>query len=248
MSRVVSAARTYSFQNREVKLPVVVRRAASANATYVVPARAAQALLGQGDLAVAEIAPGRTLFSIAAIDYQDNDLGDYNEVSLALFVREARDRPAIPYLSNVAAFFRGALPTYIHRLPVDQSFTCDAGRGIWGFPKTIEHIDFVHEDGSATCKLTCDGVHVLTLTVATGGKQTLPQRSMTTYSRLDGVTHKTEFVSGAEQVGFRLGGAELILGNHPIAAELASLGLPKSALLSVWMGNMYGRFEAPAPI
>jgi len=33
------------------------------------------------------------------------------------------------------------LPTYIHRLPVDQSFTCAAGRGIWGFPKTIEQIE-----------------------------------------------------------------------------------------------------------
>jgi hypothetical protein len=28
---------------------------------------------------------------------------------------------------------RGRLGAYIHRLPVSQSFTCEAGRAIWGF-------------------------------------------------------------------------------------------------------------------
>jgi hypothetical protein len=34
------------------------------------------------------------------------------------------------------------------------------------------------------------------------------------------------------------------LGAHPIADELRSLGLPKPALMSMWMGKMKGRFEA----
>jgi hypothetical protein len=41
-----------------------------------------------------------------------------------------------------------------------------------------------------------------------------------------------------------MGGAELELGAHPIADELRSLGLPKPALMSMWMGKMKGRFEA----
>ena len=44
-----------------------------------------------------------------------------------------------------------------------------------------------------------------------------------------------------------LGGADLTLGNHPIADELRSLGLPKRALMSAWLGHMHGRFEAPQP-
>jgi hypothetical protein len=71
---------------------------------------------------------------------------------------------------------------------------------------------------------------------------------MVTYSHIGGVLHKTIFASGAEDVGFSFGGARLELGDHPIAAELRSLGLPKRALLAMWMGRMYGRFEAPVPV
>jgi hypothetical protein len=238
----------YVFGGREVTLPVVVRKASSASTTYVVPSREAQAIVGGSDLVVAEVTPGRTLFSIAAIDYQDNDLGDYNEVSLAFFVRPRGERALIPYVGNIAAFLRTKLGTYIHRLPVNQSFTRDAGCGIWGFPKTVEEITIDDRDGRSQCTLTSEGRHVLTFSVPRGGKQRLPDTEMVTYSRIDGVTHRTSFVSGAAGVGFHLGGAELALGDHPIAQELGRLGLPKRALLSVWMEAMHGRFEAPIPI
>jgi len=236
----------YRFEGRTVALPVVVRDASSANATYVVPSAAARRLLPTG-LVPAEIAPGRTLFSLAAIDYRDNDLGDYNEVSLAFFVAEDGAGKA-GRIANVAAFFQGTLPTYIHRLPVDQSFTCAAGRGIWGFPKTIEQIEIDAGGDRCRCTLRCDGRMVLTLSVARGGRMKLPDRTMRTYTRIDGATHVTDFISGAYDVGVHLGGAELTLGNHPIADELRTLGLPKRALMSAWLGHMHGRFEAPVPV
>jgi hypothetical protein len=73
----------------------------------------------------------------------------------------------------------------------------------------------------------------------------MPERELATYTCLGGVLHRTRFVSGAEGVGFRVGGATLDLGTHPVAEELRGLGLPKRALLSVWMEKMHGRFEAP---
>ena len=66
-----------------------------------------------------------------------------------------------------------------------------------------------------------------------------------TYSYIEGVPHRTRFVTGAEGVGFRLGGAELSLGDHAIATELRRLGLPRRALMTSWMERMHGRFEAP---
>ena len=42
--------------------------------------------------------------------------------------------------------------------------TCEAGRTIWGFPKTVEQIEFTIEGPRARCTLTMDGQHVLTLT------------------------------------------------------------------------------------
>ena len=237
--------RRYVFQGREVTLPVVVRDAASAAATYLVSTAAARHLLPSPALEVIELLPGRTLFSVACIDYRDNDLGDYNEVSLALFVRESRVPAGIPYLGAALDFARSRLATYIYRLPVDQTFTCEAGRGIWGFPKTVEQIDFVAVGERRRCTLVMGGRHVLTLSVTAGGTRVLPDTPMTTYSMVDGALHRTRFVSGARDVGLHLGGAELTLGDHPLADELRALGLPKAALASVWMEHSHARFEAP---
>ena len=68
---------------------------------------------------------------------------------------------------------------------------------------------------------------------------------MTTYTYVDGRLHRTAFASGANGVGIHLGGVALTLGDHPIADALRDLGLPRRALLGVWLGKMHGRFEVP---
>jgi len=235
----------YVFQGREVTMPVAVRRAASMAATYLVSAEAARRLLPGPELDVVELLPGRALFSIACIDYIDNDLGDYDEVSLAFFVRERRAASGLPYLGAAADLLRNQLATWIWKLPVNQSFTCEAGRGIWGFPKTVEEIEFSDSGGRRRCRLAMDGREVLTFSAPLGGARALPEAEMTTYTYIDGELHRTTFASAANGVGIHLGGAELTLGDHPIAGELRALGLPKRAMMSVWMGEMRGRFEAP---
>lgn len=242
------SARTYVIQGKEVRLPVVVRDASSGAATFAVSASAARRLVPGEALEVVEIFPGKALCSIAAIDYRDNDLGDYNEVSIAFFVRPKQAPAGVPYLGAVTDFLRGRVATYIHHLPVDQSFTCEAGRVIWGFPKTVERVDFARAGDRATCALYMDGAHVLTLSLPCGGTRTLPDSVMTTYSFIDGAPHRTAFSSGGSGVGFRLGGAGLTLGAHPIADELRSLGLPRRALMTMWIEHMRGSFDAALPI
>ncbi|HEY8516081.1 MAG TPA: acetoacetate decarboxylase family protein [Candidatus Binatia bacterium] len=237
----------YVFQGREVTLPVEVRDASSGAVTYLVSARAARALLPGPELDVVEVLPGQALFSIAIIDYRDNDLGDYDEVSLAFFVRRRGEQPAlgIPYIGSAIELFRSSLATWIWKLPVNQSFTRDAGEGIWGFPKTVEQIEFEDAGGRRTCRLVMDGKHVLTLSVPRGGSRTLGETTLSTYSYIDGVLHRTRFKATASGVGFTLGGADLILGTHPIADELRKLGLPRTALMSVWMERQRALFEGP---
>jgi acetoacetate decarboxylase len=242
-----SAPARYTFQGRTVTMPVVVRDATSAAATYLVDARAARTLLPGPELDVVELLPGRALLSVACIDYRDNDLGDYNEVSLAFFVRERRAPAGIPYLGTALDVFRGRAATWIWKLPVDQSFTCEAGCGIWGFPKTVERIAFEDVGGRRRHGLAMDGCDVLTLTTARGGERRLPDMEMITYSWIGGRLHRTRFVSGATGVGIRLGGAELVLGDHPLAGELRRLGLPARPLMTVWMEHSHGRFDAPEP-
>jgi len=222
----VAGAPAYVFQGRPVTMPVVVRDASSAAATYLVSTAAARRLLPGPELEPVELLPGRALFSIAAIDYRDNDLGDYNEVSLAFFVRERGAPRGMPYVGTLVDFFRNQVATYIWKLPVNQSFTRDAGYGIWGFPKTVDMIDFRDASGRRECRLVMDGRHVLTFTANATGSRTLPDAPMITYSYVHGQLHRTTFVAGSSEVGFSLGGASLVLGDHPIADDLRSLGLP----------------------
>ncbi len=245
----MSAAPVYEFQGREVRLPCQVRDASSGSATFLVGARAARAMLPGETYDVVEILPGRALLSLAIIDYKDNDLGDYNEVSLAFVVRERTAPRGLPYLGAAWNVARGRLATFIHWLPVNQGFTRDAGEGIWGFPKTVEEIDFDYAEDRATCRLAAGGRHVLTLSLPRGGKKTLPDNELVTYTYIQGVPHKTRFTSGAEGFGFAGGGgARLELGDHPYADQLRTLGLPKKPLMCTWMERMHGTFLAPEKV
>jgi len=235
----------YTIQGREVRLPVIVRDASSGAATWAVDAAAARRLIPDA-FEPALIWPGKALFTLAVIDYRDNDLGRYHEVSIAFFVYRRGAGRGI--LGTVTDFFRAAVPTYIRHLPVDGAFTREAGETIWGFPKTVQQIDIERRPERCTCRLTMDGQAVLTLALPAGGARTLPEQHMVTYSLIDGVAHATPFTSSAEGAGFHLGGAELSLGTHPIADELRSLGLPKRALMTMWMERMQGRFDAAAPL
>lgn len=234
---------SYLIQGRVVTMPCIVRDACSATATWLVSARAAQALLPGPELEIAEVMPGRGLLSISCIDYRDNDLGDYNEVSIAFFVRERGASRGLPYAGTAIDMMRGRLPTHIIHLPVNQSFTCEAGRTIWGFPKTVDEIDFDTSGDRALCTWNKDGHNVLRVSLPIGGKRSFPEQTLCTYSYIDGELRKTEFTSSAEDLGIRLRGVDIELGAHPIADELRSLGLPKPALMSMWMGKMKARFE-----
>src|SRR4030095_12879480 len=95
-------AHSYVIQGREVHLPVVVRDASSGAATYAVSAAVARRLIPGDALEPIEVWPGKALCSIAVIKSRDNDLGDYNEVSIAFFVRERGTAHGLPYVGTVA--------------------------------------------------------------------------------------------------------------------------------------------------
>src|SRR5579862_503911 len=176
---------SYVIQGRTVRLPVVVRDASSVFANFVVPSTAVRRLLPVG-LQPAEILPGRTLCSLAGIEYRDNDLGCYNEVAVAFLAREGR-ADALPLID----LMRGRVGAYIHHLPVTEAFTCDAGRTIWGFPKTIEKISIADDGDRRTCKLVMGGAHVFTLSVKSTGRWRFREAPVAAYSYRDGILRRT---------------------------------------------------------
>lgn len=225
---------TYEIAGTKVTMPVQVRDASAGTVLFDVDAAAAQALLPQA-FTVVETAPGRANLAIALVDYHDNDLGEYLEVGLILFVRPRAG---------------GEEGNFIVRLPVDREFTCEAGRRIWGFPKTIEQIDRADGEASSTWTLRMDGEVVLRLTVPRGGTEEAPALAMTSYTMLDGTPHATAFEQWGSGSQLILGGdgVTLELGKHPVAIQLRSLGLPSVPVLSTWTERMQATFQTPRPL
>ncbi len=234
----------YRIQGRDVLLPVQVRNASSIAGMFWVPTTAVRALVDHPNLQIPEIIPNRTLCTIGLIDYIDNDLGDYNEISIGFFVRYGREVPS-RFGSLALGLMRGWAQPYIHRLPVNQSFTCEAGREIWGFPKTVDEIEFEDRPGARTCTWRKDGRLVMSCEARIGGRGRYRDREMISYAVRDGVLHATPFTSHGEQVGARPGGMKLVLGDHPIADELRTLGLPRRPLVTTSIGCMSAEFGAP---
>jgi len=228
---VTTGPTRYRVQGHEIATPVEVRDASSWFATFAVPANAAQQLIAYSGLEVLRPVPRRALVSLAFVRYVDSDLGPYHEVAVAVLVRAPGTgrRP-------------GAL---IHQLPVNQAFTMEAGRSIWGFPKWMANIDVVTTPRSATCTLWHDREHVLTLTVGRGVP--LPARvpPVDAYSWCGGTRRRTRWEMEPHGVRSRPTGAALVLGDHALSAELKALGLPRPAVATTSIDSVRMRFGPP---
>jgi hypothetical protein len=94
-----------------------------------------------------------------------------------------------------------------------------------------------------------DGQLVLRLTVPRGGEDEPPDIAIQTYTYKDGVPHTTPFTQGGRGSSMSFGdGVELELGDHPIAKELAAMGLPRPASMSQWTEEMHGSFGPAVPL
>ncbi|MCC6764355.1 MAG: acetoacetate decarboxylase family protein [Deltaproteobacteria bacterium] len=237
-----SAPPTHLVQGRAVRIPVVVRDAVAMSAMFPVRSADVRRLLPTPRLHPAEWLPGWAICVLAAVEYKENDLGSYNELGVNFLVTYGATRPW-PLLGLVAASRRGTLGAYVHRLPVTTSFSRDAGRDIWGFPKTVDEIAFEDVGDQRVCRLAADGAHVLTLAMPRGGTRTLAEIPQDAYAWRDGSLFKTPSRMRAEGVGFRLGGATVALGTHPMADELRALGFPRRALGCTWFGHWQAAFD-----
>jgi hypothetical protein len=129
----------------------------------------------------------------------------------------------------------------VHHLPVDQAFTLEAGRSIWGYPKVMA--DFTIREGRHFgFDVSIDGQFAVGMDFKPGlavpSRFTSKTQVQPTYAHLDGVTRETVGEFKSIGVHYRPGGVSMHLGNHPYARELASLGFPKRALFSGSTANV----------
>ncbi|MFB9675282.1 acetoacetate decarboxylase family protein [Streptosporangium vulgare] len=240
------------IQGREVTMPVRVRDVMVCSASYLVRADAARAVIAYSHLDVAEVLPRKALCTLVFADYLDSDLDRYHEFGVAFLARPPGSGhvPGGGLRANLAELRRTGAGAFVHWLPVDQGFTLEAGRAIWGFPKELADIDLRMSSPYKRCIVRKDGRLVLDLLIKPGVP--VPGTGMVTaldaYSHRDGVTRRIPWSLTPRGIRARPGGALIRLGNHPIARELSELGLPKRALVTSTISHLAMSFgEAKEP-
>ena len=108
-------------------MPVKIRKATQHTAMFSVDADAAQAMIDYSGLHVSRYLPGRAVVALILAHFIDGDLGEYHELSTGVMI----DEPGAK-----ASRVRALQSVFIHHMLVDQAFTLEAGRTIWGFPES----------------------------------------------------------------------------------------------------------------
>ncbi len=211
---------TYQILGSQVSTPVQIRDARSWFSTFAVPYANARDLISYSGLEPSPMLGKRALVSLGFVRYVDGDLGPYHEVVVAVIVKA----PASEKNGETGAF--------IHQLPVNQPFTCSAGRDIWGFPKFVTDIQIDEGVRRDTGTLSIDGEETLKISIAHGVPTRLPDTSLAAYSCADGILRRTEWRLDGEGSRGRPGGVKIELGNNAFADELRVLGFPRRALMS----------------
>lgn len=232
---------TYTIDGRTLTMPVEVRRSRNWIASFPVPLAPVERLVAPTGLEVARVRPGKALVTLGFVEYDDTDLGAYHEFMVSIMVRK-HERPWTASQSVHSREFRkNDIAVYIHRLPVDDRFSMDAGRGIWGYPKTLMEFARADEGRSIGWSLRENGVEALRLRWKPRWIPMRQTKSPPTYTFGDGVLRMTTWRSQAHGVRMRPRGAELTLGQGELAEELRGLGLGRP-ILSISVANMRARF------
>ncbi len=214
----------------DIALPIRYWRTDCFMALFSADLEAARALLPSQRLHPVRISPNRAIVAIAAFNYLETSVGPYGEIALSPLV--SLDRPAPPALPLAAGVFNG-LSAFVAHLPVTSRIARQAGRTVWGYPKFVADMDFDLRPESQQVRLSEGGRDILTLNVRRSGNVLLEKAPLTTYTVKDERLIRTEVAMRghvATSLGPRSG--SLALGDHPVAKEIAALGVGAKPLLT----------------
>lgn len=210
--------------------------ATTAMTVFAVPTRAAALLLKDSAIRPVSVL-GRSILTLACVDYRRSTLGTYFEVGAAL-LSKAPD---------------GTVGPCIVDLPVTESFTCEAGQAIWHLPKWLADIDLVTDGPASGCRLA-DRFSGETI-VETRWRTRLPRLPLSASSAVSGLTPVSGEIELSPSVtrfkGMRLqmGGTRPTVGReHRMARILRDLGLPKRPIATVVLDGVSIDLQPPVVI
>lgn len=245
-----NSARRFELEGHDLGYPTDFRDGSSTLGIFAVSAQVANKLIADSGFEVANIAPGKAALSMSCVHYTDTDCGVYEEIALAFFVRPTgrQKRLQIPYLSTWIDIIRGNIASYTWGLPVSSTLARDCGIYMWGFPKTLETIEYDDSNQQAKSSWLVDGNVVLSYSVAAKGEKDMPLVSPPVYSVFEGRQHVSYLSQTYRNSSIVAGGGELILGDHPMADKLRALGLPKKPLIAGFNGHLKFEMSHPEPL
>lgn len=232
---------------RRVVLPARVHDAAQGMAIYTVPNDFVTPFVPpafrQG-FRLWNLGARQTAVALFLVDYRDTDLGSYFELGLACFL-SPRDNPL-------------AAGMHVMSLAVNEDFSRDAGRLIWGYPKVRRMLDIRYTDDSATCALQRSNgkggaVDVMRFTVPRGGEgasRAIPLFGYTLKQRQPNRVVFTRSGAGETFHSARRATPVAVLERSPdidIVDQIVAMGLPDlKPRFTAWTEHMSGEFGIPA--
>ena len=204
-------------------------------ANFLLPAAAVRTLLPTTRLKPVQLIPGTAIISFVAIEHRRiADVPACNEFAIMtpVLYEPAFDMPMLPLL--FPRWFK-RLGFYVHLMPVTTEVGRDLGVEIWGYPKILAEISFEETNDRRRCNISADGRDILSLEVKKMATQTKAV-DYHCYTVKDGRLLRT-CIQAEGQLGiarFR-GGASYSLGDHPIARELRSLEIGRTAIERIYI-------------
>jgi hypothetical protein len=194
--------------------------------SILAPLESVKKLLPSTRLKPYRLSPWHSTISITTYQYRQSDLGPYNEVAISIPVTIDQDTPLF---TGVIRKLPKETMAYMRHLPVSTEIARVVGVEFAGYPKFVAEIEFREEDDWVTCELAADGQQILELSGRKLGLEKFPRFRMHPLTSRRGYILRSELVVSESEMGMstRKGDVKLVLGDHPIAAELRGLNLGK---------------------
>jgi len=214
----------------EIALPIRYWRTDCFMGLFAADLGAVRDLLPSHRLHPVRVTGQRAVVAIGVFNYLETGVGPYGEIAVSPLC--TLDRPAPPVLPLATGYLRG-MSAFVAHLPVTSRIAREAGRRIWGYPKFVADMDFDLRPESQRVEMSEGGREILSLEVGRRGHVALETAPLTTYTEHDGRLVRTSIaMRGHVATALGPGSGELLLGDHPVAREVAALGIGSRPLVT----------------
>jgi len=191
---------------------------------------------------------GKPLIALGLIQYKVSDLGSYNEIILAIPVIRNNEKTGLKnWFDLYADFSKRKGGQYIIHIPVTTQQSVDAGRNLWGYPKTLLPITHQFSKNHIYTELLDeDKQPLIQVKGGLGFGVPIPAMQLMTYSFLNNALLKTT-VDVSSKMKWRIGAQLKINVNslkHPMGKDIHELGIEnKNPIFTIESTHFKAKFN-----